>query len=90
MRHYITVFGGWWSVDEAGWRAIIEHALAHDGEYDFDRDARTLKGRPATVRIDENPRTGRTFYVDITGHRIHTPLDWNLEDWEDALRELNG
>lgn len=81
-RIYITQYGYWWSTTASGWRALVAHALAHDGIYDLSKapDIKALRCRPSTVRIDDS--TGRTAYVDTAGHRIHQPLDWTLADWD--------
>lgn len=92
MRCYITQYRFWWSANAAGWRALIEHALANDGNYDLDKipGIKALRSRPATVRVDSNTSTGRDYYIDVNGHQVHRPLDWTLRDWEVALDEVSG
>jgi hypothetical protein len=87
---YITQYGFWWSTTPAGWRDIIEYALAHDG-YDLDQMAKSLKNRPSTIRVDGNRRSGDFTYYSIRypDDRIVRPLDWDRRDWEQALEELD-
>lgn len=86
MRVYITQNGFWWSASATVWKALVDHVVANDGVYDLDTfpGIKALRGRPSTIRIEDNDSTGRRYFHDTHGHTIHRPLDWTVDDWRSA------
>jgi hypothetical protein len=69
-RVYVTQYGFYWSMPHSKWAEICKRmSTDRNANYDYDKEARLLKHKPTSI-IPE---------------LIHKTLDWQVDEWRDAL-----
>jgi hypothetical protein len=78
---YVTQFGGFWRLTRVEWLTLVRAMIAGQDGYDLAAYPQ-LQRRPSFI----HPNTeGRGYWISHPEHRLVQPLDWDLDDWRDAL-----
>lgn len=82
---YVEQYGAFWRLTPAAWRALCEEGLKGNGH---NLPERPLRNRPRTIgRTDYGDGDG-SYYPKRPDILVYRPLDWEVEDYQEALNEL--
>lgn len=86
---YVEQYGGWWKLTAKEWRTICEGGARGEGHM---LPGKCLKKRPGKVvgatDYDDDGGGRPSYYARRDGILIYSPLDWEPEDYEMALQDL--
>lgn len=85
---YVTQYGVFWKLTPLQWRDLCAAAIKDDG-YDLDKVALRLKDRPRAIRRDMDSDRD-SYYTTRNDMPLFHPLDWDKEQFEDALRDIES
>jgi hypothetical protein len=85
---YVEQYGGWWKLSPDQWRELCERGAAGNGHMLPDK-ASLRRRSPLVGETNYNDGMGKkTYYPLRTYVLVYSPLDWESEDYQDALQEL--
>lgn len=80
---YVENMGHFWKLTKDQWREVCQAGASGAG-YDLDAYGPPLKTRPWWVRKSDS----RGFWGIHRYHRLRSPLDWEPDEFKEALNEL--
>jgi hypothetical protein len=86
---HVEQFEGWWKLSPDEWRELLKGGIEGNG-HELPR-TRMLKRRSRHVgATDYGDGEGRnSYFARRDGILIYSPLDWEPENYADALAELD-
>lgn len=86
---YVEQYGWWWKLTPEQWRALCTGGAAGHGHQ---LPEKSLRRRSALVgATGYNDGRGKKSYFPLRdGIRVYSPLDWEADDYREALRELDA
>lgn len=82
---YVQQFGGFWRLSEAEWRGVLASGIAGEGHVLPERGM--LRSRPRGIHRDAD---GPGYWTSRNDILFHQPLDWEPDDYREALEELEA
>ena len=77
----------WYKLTVAEWRECLRTGML--GESHLLPEAAALKNRPRHIHCEGTPgEHSATFWSTRDDNQVWSPLDWEPEDYEDALEQL--
>jgi hypothetical protein len=86
---FVVQYGGWWKLTPDEWTQICRDGMTGDG-YMLPRHRTITRRSPLVGATDYNDGEGRTSYYPLRDDvLVYTPLDWEPEEFGEALKELD-
>jgi hypothetical protein len=85
---YVEQYGAWWKFTPDVWRAVLLDGVAKGGH--SLPDANRIARRSPLVGVADSGSGHPSYFPMRNNVLVYHPLDWDEEDYTDALVELDA